>query len=334
MSHLLEPLAAGTLMLKNRLVMPPMATSKAAADDSVSQELVDYYAEKSRGGFIGLVITEHCFVSKQGQNRAGQPSVADDSKIDGLTRLAEAIRANGSRAVMQISHAGGAASAAVTGFEVVAPSTISSPVGPGETPRPLTSHEIADVVTRFADAARRVRKAGFDGVELHCAHGYLLDQFFSPVTNRRADEYGGDVGGRIRLTLEVVSAVRSAVGQDFPVLVRLGAADYVDGGNTIADAQAAAIALEAAGVDMLDITGGVTGYIRPGHSEPGYFAELSEAVKRVTSIPVMLTGGVTEPQHAESLLAKGSADLVGVGRAILKDSDWARHAVGWAASVV
>lgn len=330
MSYLLEPLAVGTLALKNRLVMPPMATSKAAPDDSVSQALIDYYAEKSRGGHIGLVITEHCFIAKQGQNRAGQPSVADDSKVDGLARLADVIHANGSKAVMQISHAGGAASAAVTGFDVVAPSNIPSPVGPGEIPRPLTAEEIRDIVIRFAEAAVRVQRAGFDGVELHCAHGYLLDQFFSPMTNKRTDEYGGDVHGRIRLTLEVVSAVREAVGSGFPLLVRLGAADYVEGGNTIADAEVAAVALEAAGVDMLDITGGVTGYIRPGHDEPGYFAELSGAVKRVTTIPVILTGGITEPEHAEALLASGSADLIGVGRAILKDSDWARHAIAWA----
>jgi 2,4-dienoyl-CoA reductase-like NADH-dependent reductase (Old Yellow Enzyme family) len=172
-----------------------------------------------------------------------------------------------------------------------------------------------------------VKEAGFDGVEIHGAHGYLLNQFFSPLTNKRTDEYGGVVFGRIRLHLEVIAAVREAVGEEFPLLLRLGASDYMAGGTRIADSTIAAVEFERVGVDILDVTGGLTGYIRPGHDEPGYFAELSEAIKGVVSIPVMLTGGVTEPQHAEKLLAEGKADLIGVGRAILRDSEWAQRAI-------
>ena len=327
MSYLMQPLLEGALPLKNRLVLPPMATSKAEPDGRMSDIILDYYDEKSRGGALGLIITEHCFIAEQGQNRAGQPSVADDGMLDGLSRLASLIQGNGSRAVVQINHSGGAASSAVTGQAVVSASVVPSPVGPGELPRPLTRGEIATVVEQFAAAAARVKRAGFEGVELHSAHGYLLNQFFSPITNKRTDEYGGDVGGRIRKHLEVIAAVRAAVGDGYPVLLRLGACDYTEGGTRTEDSVAAALEFERAGIDMIDITGGLSGYMRPGHDEPGYFAELSSAIKEAVSIPVILTGGITEPRQAEEQLAHGAADLIGVGRAMLRDSGWAGRAV-------
>jgi 2,4-dienoyl-CoA reductase-like NADH-dependent reductase (Old Yellow Enzyme family) len=327
MSHFLQTLTVGPLTLANRLVLPPMATSKAEDDGTISGEILDYYDEMSRGGALGLVITEHCFVAKQGQARVGQPSVADDRMLDGLTRLAAVIHANGSKAVAQINHTGGAASSPVTGQEVVSASDVPSPIGPGEVPRALTAEEIASVIGQFAAAASRVKRAGFDGVEIHSAHGYLLNQFFSPITNRRTDEYGGDVFARIRIHLEVIAAVREAVGTGYPILLRLGASDFREGGTRVEDSVAAAVEFERAGLDVIDVTGGLSGYVWPGHSEPGYFAELSAPIKEAVSIPVILTGGVTEPEHAEELLARGVADLIGVGRAMLKDSEWAVRAV-------
>lgn len=326
MPHLLEPLQ-GRLPLHNRLVMPPMATSKANPDGSMSDGLLAYYDEKSRGGGFGLIITEHCYVTRQGMNRVGQPSIADDSTIDGWRRLVGIIHGNGSKVAMQINHAGGACSAAATELEVVSASSIAVPLGRDEACRALTVDEIAVVTSQFAAAARRVKEAGFDAVEIHAAHGYLLNQFYSPLTNKRTDGYGGDVHGRIRFHLEVIAAVRAAVGPDFPVLLRLGARDYIEGGTSIEDSIVAAMEIERAGVDMIDITGGLTGYMRPEHDEPGYFAELSEAVKSVVSVPVILTGGVTEARQADALLAEHKADLIGVGRAVLKDSAWAVNAV-------
>jgi 2,4-dienoyl-CoA reductase-like NADH-dependent reductase (Old Yellow Enzyme family) len=328
MPYLQAALTTGKLPLANRLVMPPMATSRAEPDGTVSQALLDYYDDKSRGGAIGLVIIEHSYISRQGQNRVGQPSVAHDGTIEGLGRLADVIHRNGSKTVMQINHVGGAPGESILGVERVAPSAMPWPAGSeGKVARELTLEEIAAIPGLFAAAARRVKAAGFDGVEIHSAHGYLLNQFLSPLTNRRTDEYGGDVHGRIKLHLEVIAAVREAVGEDFPVLLRLGAADYLDGGTRIADSVVAAVAFESCGVDMLDITGGLSGYMRPGHTEPGYFAELSEPIERAVSIPVILTGGVTEPAEAEGLLAARVADLIGVGRAILKDSGWATRAM-------
>ena len=328
MSYLQAPLTPGRLPLKNRLVMPPMATSKAEPDGRVSQALLDYYDEKSRGGAIGLVIIEHNFISRQGQNRVGQPSVADDSMVEGLARLAGVIHANGSKTALQINHVGGAPGEAIPGVERVAPSDRQDRTDPAiQVAREMTLDEIAAIPGLFAAAARRAKAAGFDGVEIHSAHGYLLNQFFSPLTNRRSDEYGGDVSGRIRLHLEVIAAVREAVGEEYPVLLRLGAADYLEGGSRVEDSVIAALAFEKAGVDMIDITGGLSGYVRPGHSEPGYFAELSEPIRNAVTVPVILTGGVTEPEQAEELLAAGVADLIGVGRAILKDSGWAMRAM-------
>jgi NADPH2 dehydrogenase len=240
--------------------------------------------------------------------------------------LAGVIHRNGVKGIMQINHVGSAAKEEIIGTTPVGPSAVANP-RQGGIPHELTSKEIADLVIAFADAARRVKAAGFDGVEIHSAHGYLLNQFFSPLTNRRTDEYGGIVYNRIRIHLQVIAAVRAEVGKDFLVLLRLGASDFTPGGTTVEDSQIAAREFEKAGIDILDISGGFSGYTVAGLSGQGYFAPLTEAVKKVVSIPVILTGGITQVQAGEALLAEGKADLIGVGRAILNDSNWARQAV-------
>ncbi|BBB89526.1 MAG TPA: NADH:flavin oxidoreductase [Methylomusa anaerophila] len=326
MSYLLKPLQAGALTLANRLVMPPMATAKADPGGKVSPAILDYYAEKSAGGYLSLIIVEHSFIKPEGKAGENQLSVADDDVIEGLKKLADIIRRNGAKSVVQINHAGSAAVPEITGTTPVGPSAVVNP-RKGSIPREITRQEIADVVTAFGDAARRVKEAGFDGVEIHSAHGYFLNQFFSPLTNRRTDEYGGDVHNRIRIHLQVIAAVRAAVGEEFPILLRLGASDFSEGGTTIGDSQIAAQQFEKAGVSIIDISGGFSGYSIPGLTGQGYFAPLSEAIKKVVSIPVILTGGITEAQAAERLLAEGKADLIGIGRAVLADSKWAQKAV-------
>ncbi|ACB84358.1 NADH:flavin oxidoreductase [Natranaerobius thermophilus] len=326
MSHLLKSLEIGPLSLKNRLVMPPMATAKAEPDGSVNQSIFDYYSEKSDGGYISLIIVEHSFISHEGQASEYQVSIADDQKIDGLEKLAEIIQNNGSKAVMQINHAGSAAPEDIIGTKPVGPSAVPNP-RKGNTPHELTEKEIQDIVEAFSNAARRTKEAGFDGVEIHSAHGYLLNQFYSPLTNKRTDKYGGDVHKRIRIHLEVIEAVKKEVGEDFPILLRLGASDYQEGGTTIEDSKIAAREFEKAGVDILDISGGHSGYMVNGLDGQGFFAPLTEAIKEVVSIPVILTGGITEPEAAEKLLIEGKADLIGVGRAILEDSTWAKRAI-------
>lgn len=327
LAHLLNPLQIGPIQLSNRLVMPPMATSKALPNGEVSQEILDYYADKSQGGYISLIIIEHSFVQSNGKASTQQLSIADDSMISRLSELATIIQNNGSKAMMQINHAGSAATHDIISTTPVAPSAIANPRKGSLLPRELTRHELTELIDSFHHAARRTKEAGFDGVEIHSAHGYLLNQFFSPLTNYRTDEYGGNIHNRIRIHLEIIEAVRAAVGNDFPVLLRLGASDYREGGVTIDDSLVAAREFEKAGIDVLDISGGFSGYQVPGISGQGYFAPLSEAIKNVISIPVILTGGVTEPQAAERLLAEGKADLIGVGRAILNDSQWAQRAI-------
>jgi 2,4-dienoyl-CoA reductase-like NADH-dependent reductase (Old Yellow Enzyme family) len=327
MKFMIEPIKAGKITLNNRLVMPPMATSKAGADGQVSQDIIDYYAEKSEGGYISLIIIEHSFIMQEGKASEQQMSIAEDRMVEGLKGLAEVIHKNGSKAVMQINHAGSAASELVIGTTPVGPSAVPNPRS-GKIPKEITHEEIQDIVQHFAAAARRVKDAGFDGVEIHSAHGYLLNQFFSPLSNKRTDEYGGDIYGRLHIHIQIIEAVRIECGEDFPILLRLGASDFIEGGITIEESQIAAREFEKAGVSILDISGGFSGYnVADLAGRQGYFAPLTEAIKKVVSIPVILTGGITDINAAEQLLAEGKTDLVGVGRAILKDSKWAQKSI-------
>ncbi len=328
MELLHKPLNVGNLKLSNRLVMPPMATAKSEDDGKVSRDIINYYDEKSKGGHIGLIIIEHSYISKEGKASSNQLSIADDSVIDNLKKLSDVIHKNGSKAIMQINHAGSATSAEITGNSPVGPSAVSHPRNTNVVPRELTMEEIKSIISSFANAAKRVKEGGFDGVEIHSAHGYLLSQFLSPISNKRSDEYGGNVLNRIKIHLQVIDAVKKAVGEDFTVFLRLGASDYMEGGTTIEDSIIAAREFQKAGVAALDISGGFCGYIKPDISEQGYFWPLTKAIKEQISIPVILTGGITEPESAEKLLADGKADLIGVGRAILNDSDWAARAMG------
>ncbi|HBF38090.1 MAG TPA: NADH oxidase [Firmicutes bacterium] len=330
MHSLLDPLQIKSTRLKNRLIMPPMATAKAKPDGKVSQALLDYYREKSAGGYFSLIIIEHSYIHQEGKASPNQLSIADDSVIEGLQELAKVIHENGSQCIIQMNHAGSATKEEITGVIPVGPSAVANP-RLGSTPRELTPEEIENLVTAFADAARRAKTAGFDGVEIHSAHGYLLNQFFSPLTNRRSDQYGGTVEDRIRIHQKVIAAVRKSVGDDSMVLLRLGASDFMNGGSTIEDSQIAAQEFEKTGLDILDISGGFSGYNVPGLTygpeNQGYFASLTEAVKKVVSLPVILTGGIIEVQAAQKMLAEGKADLIGVGRAVFSDSDWARRAI-------
>jgi len=197
----------------------------------------------------------------------------------------------------------------------------------GKTPKVLNKQEIIGIIDAFKEAARRVKEAGFDGVEIHSAHAYLLNQFLSPITNNRTDQYGGTVQNRIFLHLQIIEAIRTVVGSDFPILLRLGACDFKEGGTTIEHSQIAAKEFEKAGITILDISGGLLGFTSPESSSQGYFSPLTEAIKKVVSIPVILTGGIIDSQAVQQLLEDGKADLIGVGRAVLKNSNWAKQAI-------
>lgn len=330
MKYLNQPMKIKNIELCNRLVMPPMATEQSV-DGTVTQALLDYYDEKTKGGYIGLVITEHAYIRQDGKAGKGQMSISRDSDIQGLKKLADIIHKNGSKVIAQMNHAGSATTMDITGHSRMSASAVINPRFSGEEygiPNEMSKEDIDQMVQCFADAAKRAKAAGFDGVEIHSAHAYLLNQFYSPLANKRSDEYGGTVEGRVKIHLEVIRAVREAVGEDYLIALRLGASDYMDGGSTIEDGAAAAQLFEAAGLDLLDISGGFIGFNRKDIKEPGYFGDATLAIKEKVSIPVILTGGVRDANAADKLLEEKKADLIGVGRAIYKDSEWTKKNMG------
>jgi 2,4-dienoyl-CoA reductase-like NADH-dependent reductase (Old Yellow Enzyme family) len=325
MPTLFSPLSFAGLTLRNRVAMPPMWSGKATPEGFVTPAIVDYHRVRAAAG-TGLIIVEHSFVHPQGRHSSTQLGIHDDACVDGLATLATAIRAEGAVACIQISHAGARASSRVTGLPVVAPSPVATTreTDPAA-PQALTGAQIDDVVEAFAAAAARAWRAGFDAVEFHAAHGFLLSQFLSPLTNRRDDEFGGSHEGRSRLLLDVLAAMRHHAGPAFPVFVRLGLHDERPGGLTLAPACETASRLAAAGASMIDVSGGLAGSDDPGRG-PGYFVSYAEAVKDVVSVPVMVAGGITEAQTADAIIRSGRADIVGIGRAMLEAPDWARTA--------
>jgi 2,4-dienoyl-CoA reductase-like NADH-dependent reductase (Old Yellow Enzyme family) len=326
MTVLSTPLKINRLTIKNRLVMPPMALANLS-DGYVNEKLIEYYDEKSKDSAFGLVIIEHSYISREGRAKPTQLSVAADDTVEGLKKIAETIHRNGSMTFMQINHSGSFIRGEGKNPPCVAPSEVPHPIG-GSMPRALTIEEIKKLPGLFRDAARRVKAAGFDGVEIHSAHSYLLNQFYSPLTNKRTDEYGGSLENRIRLHLEVIKEVREEVGEDYPIMLRLGACDFTEGGITVEDSVFAAKAFEAAGIDAIDVTGSMKGYTAPDdNNEEGYFYVMSRPIKEAVSIPVMLTGGIISAAGAERMLVMGNADLIGVGRMVMKDSHWAKNAL-------
>lgn len=321
-----DKMRIGNIEIKGRIMMPSIATYQCDEDGMVNQKVCDYYAERARNSHIGLIITEHGFISQQGKAKKNQMSIAEDACIPGLKKLVDTIHEHGAKVFAQINHAGSAALAVVSNITSVAPSAIALPVEPqignGAIPRELTKNEIDQIVTEFANAARRAKEAGYDGVEIHSAHAYLLNQFYSPLTNHRTDEYGGSLHKRLRIHIEVIRAVREAVGDDYPISVRLGGCDYTEGGSTIEDSVIASKLLEKEGIQLLNISGGMCRYLRKGLTEPGYFKDMSTAIKGVVSIPVILTGGVKTVKDAECLINENAADFIGVGRSLLSHAMW------------
>ncbi|MBQ4345895.1 MAG: NADH:flavin oxidoreductase [Oscillospiraceae bacterium] len=324
-----QPLNIGNLTVHNRLVLPPMASKNSDENGYVTDEMIAYYENICRGGFIGLAIIEHAYIHINGKAGPGQMSVAEDGVIEGLKRLVDTIHGCGSKVICQINHAGSGTNPDYTGgLMPVAPSPVGHPLRPNSVCRELTAEELKALPKLYADAALRVKAAGADGVEIHACHAYLLNQFYSPLTNFRTDEYGGTLENRVRMIREVYGAVREAVGDDYPIAVRLGGSDYMEGGSTIEDAAAACKLLAEDGVDLIDLSGGMNSFSVKGRNYAGYFRDMSEAVKAAVDVPVILTGGVREAAQAEYLLQKETADLIGVGRAILANHRWAEQQMG------
>ncbi len=306
-----------------------MFSGFATPRGEVTDRIVEYHRARAAAG-TALVIVEHTFVHSWGRAGETQMGVHEDAMVPGLTRLASAIRKEGAVACLQLAHAGASTTTALIGRAPVGPSSLRHPfASDADRAEAMTIEEIRQTVAAFGDAAARAQEAGFDAVEIHSAHGYLLSQFLSPLTNHREDEYGGAAENRRRLHLEVLGEVRRRIGKDMAVFVRLGMHDEALGGLQLEDSVRAAAALVDAGVDLVDVSGGLQGS-RPAivvQRGPGWFVPYAEALKRAVPAPVLVTGGFTDPRHADRVVREGRADLVGIGRAMLNDADWAGKAI-------
>lgn len=312
-----------TIEFKNRIIMPPMATAKASNSGEVTDDILNYYKEKTKDKLFSAVIVEHNYVDERGKAHSNQMSVADDSLILGLSKLSKIIKENDSLAILQISHAGSAAKKEIIKMDPVAPSGIMHPSRKekNDVPLELTKKDIEEIKNKFIEAALRAKKAGFDGVEIHSAHGYLLDQFLSPLSNKRKDEYGGDIYNRIKLHLDIIKGIKEKLGKEYPLFIRMGAGDFIEGGLSQEDSVIAAQEFEKAGVDVIDISGGMCFYTI-SDTRPGYFDVISKPIFKSVKIPVILTGGVTKGKDIQEILDRNVCDLVGIGRAVFKDSNW------------
>jgi 2,4-dienoyl-CoA reductase-like NADH-dependent reductase (Old Yellow Enzyme family)/thioredoxin reductase len=311
----------GNLELKNRIVMPPMATNFAGEEGFVNDRHIAYYVNRAKGG-VGYITFEHTGVLRQGRAFPNMALIDSDQHIPPFRKLAEAIHKEDGKIVIQINHAGRQTSSSITGSPIVAPSAIPCPVRK-EMPKELSQEEIQKIIEAFGEAARRVKEAGADGVEIHMAHGYLINQFLSPFSNRREDDYGGDSDRRMRMALEVLRMVRNKVGSDFPVLCRLSADEYVEGGLKVEDSKDIAKTLERNGVDALHISACVaaSGYLNhpPYYADEGIFVPLAQKIKSVVGVPVITVGRIRTPELANQIVEENKADLVSMGRALIAD---------------
>ncbi|HEX2284975.1 MAG TPA: NADH:flavin oxidoreductase, partial [Mycobacterium sp.] len=317
---------------KNRLAVAPMSRVSAGADGTPTDEMTDYYAEFAQGDF-GLVITEGTYTdTTHSQGYLNQPGLATDRHVDGWRRVTEAVHATGTPIVAQLMHAGALSQGNSYGAETIAPSAIQ-PLGEMLTeyggsgrwpvPREMTEDDVDLAVAGFVDAATRARAAGFDGVEIHAANGYLLDQFITVYTNRRADRYGGEVQNRIRLTARIGAEMRQRLGDDFVVGVRLSQTKVNDlnyrwpGGA--ADADVIFTAVAQAGADYLHIASEGRDFIETARFPDG--RTITEVAKQVTGLPVIANGGMHDPRQAAEVLDGGHADILSIGRGALANPD-------------
>lgn len=326
------PGAIGAMRLKNRVIMAPMGTNFGTAEGFATERDVRYYAERARGG-VAMIVTEAMNVSAGARNHLNSLCVFDDAFIPGLSAVVRGIQAHGAFAVGQLNHRGQLLRRSVLGMEPVGPSAGVNPAT-GEPVRALGRDEIPAIARDFLASARRLGKAGYDAVEIHAANGYLFHQFFSPRFNRRYDEYGGSIENRMRFLLETVGLLRAELPA-LPVLVRVSATEFVDGGYSQDDAIALVRALERAGVVAIDLSGGsnetpaLSRYcIQPPSFPRRCLEPFARPFTDAVRIPVILAGRIISPEDAEGVLAAGSADFISLGRALLADPHWCLKAFG------
>ncbi|MDZ7699645.1 MAG: NADH:flavin oxidoreductase [Deltaproteobacteria bacterium] len=331
MTKLKDSLTINGMQIQNRMVLPPLTTNYGSPDGHVTDNVIAFYTKRAKD--VGLVIVEAASVREDGRIVAGSLGLWDDDHISGMTRLADAIQSSGAAAVVQINHAGARCFPSGGDMQGASPSAFA--FRPDVEPMPMSQEQIDTMVADFASAAVRARDAGFDGVEIHGAHLYLISQFLSPLTNRRTDRYGGDARARATFALEVIDAVREKVGKAYPVLFRLNAVEYVDGGQPLRDALEISQLLKNAGVDALNVSLISQGSWRevdgkallaPASAFPkdeAFGANMNRVkqIKDRTGLPVIGVGKMGDEDTATRAVANGMMDMVAVGRQMIADPD-------------
>lgn len=322
-SVLFTPVRINRMTLKNRIIMPAMASYHAAVNGEATEKLIRYHKERAKGG-VGMNIVEATYVARSGNSFDLGLGISDDFMIKGLSKLTEAVHRHDGKIAIQLQHGGRFGNPPTSGCPRLLVSMIPG-LAPTENSRVMDADDIEGMVGAYVQAARRAVEAGFDAVEIHGAHGYLISQFFSPYTNRRTDGYGGSLENRMRFALEVCRKVRESVGPDFPVTYRMSAVEGLPGGTTLEDSVALAKRLVADGIDALHVSVGLreTNFMvsPPACVEKGWNAPLSRAVRDgiEAAVPVIVAGRVADEQTAQGIIDRGDADMVAMGRALIAD---------------
>ena len=325
MSKLFESSVVNGMDLSNRFVRSATWEGMAADDGAVTPKLIETMVDLARGG-VGLIISGHSYVRPEGQGGPWQLGIYKDELVPGLREMTAAVHACGGKIVMQLAHAGYFASGQLTGQPLLVVSDFDGLTT--ESPRKeITARDIRGIINAFADAARRAKSAGFDGIQIHSAHGYLLSQFLSPAFNKRRDEYGGSVHNRARIHLEVCRAVREVVGEDYPVLIKINCSDFVESGLALEESLQVADLLSDTGFDAIELSGGTftSGRLSPCRSRidsqdrEAYFREEASAFKKKINIPLILVGGMRSIEVAEQLVEDGVADYISMSRPLIRE---------------
>jgi 2,4-dienoyl-CoA reductase-like NADH-dependent reductase (Old Yellow Enzyme family)/thioredoxin reductase len=323
-SHIFTPLTVKTMTMKNRVCMTPMGTNFGEQSGEMSFLHIQYYEQRAKGG-TGLIVVENASVdSPQGSNGTTQIRIDQDNYIPRFYKLCESVHKHGACIAIQINHAGASAVSARIGGQPVSASNIPSKAN-GEIPRPLTVEEIKEIAKKYGEAAKRAQIAGFDAVEVHCGHSYLISQFLSPTTNVRTDEFGGSPENRARFAAMVMKEVREAVGPRFPIMMRISADEFVEGGNTLQDVLQLLEYFQAE-ADIIDVSAGLNSSIQfqidANYLADGWRSYMAKAVREKFNKPVITMGNIRNPQVAEDILAREDADIIGIGRGLIADPNW------------
>lgn len=322
--HIFEPLTIRRMTMKNRIMMTPMGTNYGEQSGEMSFLHINYYEQRAKGG-TGLIMVENASVdSPEGSNGTTQLRIDHDNYLPRLFKLTETIHKHGTCIGIQINHAGASAQSARTNMQPVSASNIPSKAG-GETPRPLTREEILRIVKKYGEAAKRAQAAGFDCVEIHAGHSYLLSQFLSPTTNKRTDEFGGSAENRARFAKMVIEEVRAQVGPFFPIFVRISADEKIEGGNTLEDTLEYLQYFQEE-VDVFDVSCALNGSLQyqidANYLPDGWRSYMAKAVKDKYGKLCVTTGNIRNPKVADEILEKGDADIIGMGRGLIADPEW------------